>query len=312
MMLPAVGVGGQVLAPVLEPTHRMTAAHREPAEADVLRQKNAFVSETAPDIRRNDTHLGVHQTQTLREAGSNDMGHLAARVQNQLVHAAIPIGDGAPPLDRRHALASGGNLASDFDRRIEGGADIDVDESLEKGVVAPVLVQKRRARQTRRQHVVDCRQLLEIDLDACRDIFGFGPGPAHAYGDQLPDLPHLLAGKHGLLGRFESREGGHSDNRLNAEEVCSRERLVAMLLRNVDRAKLCVGERRADEGNVSHARQADIAHILTAPAQKAIILLTLNRGADALIAHHYPFPGRGLRQDRTAALRSTRKAPLAG
>jgi hypothetical protein len=39
-----------------------------------------------------------------------------------------------------------------------------------------------------------------------------------------------------------------------------------MLVRNVDGAQLCVGERGADESNVLHAREADIPDKLAAPA----------------------------------------------
>ena len=178
----------------------------------------------------------------------------------------VPIGDGAAPFDGGHALASGGNLARHFDWRVKRGSDIDVDESLKKRVVAPVFVQQRRVRQTRRQHVVHGRQLLEIDLDACGDILGFGPGPAYAHGDQFPDLPHLLTGKHGLLGHFEPREGGHSDNRLHSDKVRGGERLAAMLGGNVHGAQFCVSERRADEGDVFHARQANVADKLASSA----------------------------------------------
>ena len=175
----------------------MAAAHRQPAEADVLRQKNAFVAEAAADIRRDDAHLSLHQPQTFREAGAHDMRHLVAGVQNELVHAAVPIGDRAAAFDRSHALAGGGNLARDLDRRVERGLDIDVDERLKERVVAPVLVQERRVRQARRKHVVHGRQLLEIDLDARGDILSLGTCPADAHRDEFADLPHLLVASTG-------------------------------------------------------------------------------------------------------------------
>jgi hypothetical protein len=152
-----------------------------------------------------------------------------------------------------------------------------------------VLVQERRVRQSRRQHVVYSRQLFEIDLDARGDILSLGPCPAEAHSDELTDLAHLVACEHRLLGRLESRESGHGDDRLHAYEVGGSERLAAMLVRNVDRAQLCMGERRADESDIFHARKADIADILAAPAQEAVILLTLDRGAYALIAHLLTF-----------------------
>ena len=173
-----------------------------------------------------------------------------------------------------------------------------------------MLVQERRVRQARRQHVVHRRQLLEIDLDACGDILGLGPRPADAHRDELADLPHLLAREHRLLGCLESRQAGHRDDRLHPDKVRGSESLAAMLLRNVDGAQLCVGERRADEGDVFHAREADIADKLAAPAQKSVVLLALNRGADALIAHLLAFIGRDPRLSRTARLPTGRDVPF--
>ena len=88
-------------------------------------------------------------------------------MQRQLLEAPVPEGDHAAPFDRRHALAGGADLARDLDRRVERLADVDIDEGLEKDVVAPVLVHQRRAGFPRLQHVVDGRQLVEIERDDC-------------------------------------------------------------------------------------------------------------------------------------------------
>ena len=205
-------------------------------------------------------------------------------------------------------MAGGGNLARNLDRGVERGFDIDVDECFQERVVAPVLVQERRIRQSRRQHVVHSREFLQIDLDARGDILSLGPRPADAHCNELADLPHLLACEHRLLGRLESRQAGHRDDRLHADKVRGGERLAAMLVRNVDGAQLCVGERRANEGDVLHAREANIADKLAAPAQEAVILLALNRGAYALIAHVLTFLGRDPTLSRTARLPIGREA----
>jgi hypothetical protein len=118
-----------------------------------------------------------------------------------------------------------------------------VDECLQERVVAPVLVQERRARQARRQHVVHGRKLLEIDLDARGDILSLGPCPADAHCNELADLTHLLAREHRLLRRLESRETGHGDDRLHADKVRGGECLAAILVGNADVAQVCVGER---------------------------------------------------------------------
>src|SRR5580700_6633816 len=77
-----------------------------------------------------------------------------------------------------------------------------------------------------------------------------------------------------------------------------------MLVGNKDGAQFCVGERRANESDILHARQADIADKLAAPAQEAVVLLALNRGAYALIAHLLAFLGRDPRQVVWLASRS--------
>ena len=51
VVLAAVGTGGEMFAAILGPAHRMTAAHRQPRQADFLRQQNALVAETAADVR---------------------------------------------------------------------------------------------------------------------------------------------------------------------------------------------------------------------------------------------------------------------
>src|ERR1700677_1804639 len=254
----------------------MTATHREPAEADVFRQKNAFVAKAAPDVRRNDPHLRLHQPQAFREAGPHDVRHLTARIQNELVHAAVPIGDGAAPLDRSHAFAGGGDLASNFDRRVESGFDVDVDECLKEGVVAPMLMYERRIRRSRREHVVHSRQLVEIDLDACSNILGLGPRPADAHRDQLADLSYLVDRENRVLRRLESWEAGYGDDRLHIDQVRGKERLAAMLVKNANGAQLCMRERRADESDVFHACEADVTDKLAAPTQEAVVLLALN------------------------------------
>ena len=152
------------------------------------------------------------------------------------------------------------------------------------------------------------REFLQIDLDARGDILSLGPRSADAHRNELADLPHLLACEHRLLGRLESRQAGHRDDRLHADKVRGGERLAAMLVRNVDGAQLCVGERRANEGDVFHAREANIADKLAAPAQEAVVLLALNRGAYALIAHLLTFLSRDPTLSRTARLPIGREA----
>jgi hypothetical protein len=104
MVLAAIGAGGQMLATILDPPHRMAAMHGQPAEADLLRQENALVAECSPDVRRDDADLALVEAQAFGESGAHDVRHLAGRVQRQLLEARVPTGDNAAPFDRCHAL----------------------------------------------------------------------------------------------------------------------------------------------------------------------------------------------------------------
>src|SRR6185312_3119094 len=79
----------------------------------------------------------------------------------------------------------------------------------------------------------------------------------------------------------------HGDDRLHAGKVRRGERPAATLLGNADRPQSGVGERRANEGDVFHARKADVANILAAPPEEPVVLPALDRGADALIVHAF-------------------------
>ena len=59
MVLAAIGVAGQVLAAILDPAHRMAAAHRQPAERNFLGEQDPLVAEAAADIGRDDADLAM-------------------------------------------------------------------------------------------------------------------------------------------------------------------------------------------------------------------------------------------------------------
>src|SRR5207237_8296150 len=65
VVLAAVGAGGEMLAAVLGPAHRMTATHRQPGKADFFRQQDSLVSKTAADVGRDDTDSALLHAETL-------------------------------------------------------------------------------------------------------------------------------------------------------------------------------------------------------------------------------------------------------
>src|SRR6185295_2744145 len=76
MVLAAIGAGGEMLAAILGPAHRMTATHREPGKADFLRQQDALVPEATADVGRNDANSALLHAETFGEAAARDMRHL--------------------------------------------------------------------------------------------------------------------------------------------------------------------------------------------------------------------------------------------
>ncbi len=162
-MLAAIGAGNEMFAAVLDPAHRMGATHGEPAETNLLRQQDTFVAEPAADVGGDDADLTFLEAETFRQSRAHDVRHLTGRVHRQLLEPRVPERDHAAAFDRRHALPRGADLALHFDRRVECLADVDVDESLEKYVIAPLLMDQDGGALARLQHVVNGRQFLQIE-----------------------------------------------------------------------------------------------------------------------------------------------------
>src|SRR4029079_15718040 len=136
---------------VFDPAHRMAARHGQPTDADLLRQQDSLVSEAATDIGSDDTHLSFVKTQTLRQSGADDMRHLACRIECKLLKPRMPQCHSPASLDRRHTLPRRPDLPGDLDRSVQRLLEIGTDKGFEENVVAPVLMNKRRWRQSRRQ-----------------------------------------------------------------------------------------------------------------------------------------------------------------
>src|SRR6266850_7012811 len=140
MVLAAVGTGGEMLASILGPTHRMTAPHRQPRQADFFRQQDSLMSKATADIRRNDTNLALLHAEAFGQTTARDMRHLRCGIERELIEAVIEGRDDATPLERRHALPCGRYLARHLDRRVERAGDVDFEIGLEENVIAPMIM----------------------------------------------------------------------------------------------------------------------------------------------------------------------------
>ena len=79
-MLPRVSAGGQVLVPILDPTHRLPGLQRQPSDEDLLRQQNRLVAEPAANIGRDDADLHFRDLQCLSKAATHDVRKLRSTV----------------------------------------------------------------------------------------------------------------------------------------------------------------------------------------------------------------------------------------
>ena len=170
----------------------------------------------------------------------------------------------------------------DLDRRIERRRNAGIDGRLEENVVAPMLVHERGARLARRAHVADRRQFLEVQGYARRDILGFGARRRDAHRDELADMPDLAGRERRLLGDLEAGQSRHGPDRVDAVQIRRGEHPIPNGVGNFDAANAGMGERAADEGDVLHAGEADIADILPQAPHQALVLLARQPGADAL------------------------------
>ena len=99
MVLAAVGVGGQVLAPVLEPAQRGADLARSPGERDLLRQQDALVAEAAADVGRDHADLALVDAEALCQARAHDVRLLGRGVNDELAEPGMPARDHAAALD---------------------------------------------------------------------------------------------------------------------------------------------------------------------------------------------------------------------
>ena len=206
IVLAAVGAGGEMLAPILDPPYRVSAVHCQPAKAHLFRQEDPFVSEAAADIGRDDTHLPLLEAQATGKPGTDDVRHLAGRIERELFEPRVPQRDHAAAFDWRHALPRRSDLAGHLDRCIQCLADVDIHERLKEDIVGPMVMHKGRFRRARREHVVHGRQFFQIERDRAGDILGLRTGRRDAHREKLTDEAHLVGRERGLLGDLEAAQ----------------------------------------------------------------------------------------------------------
>ena len=206
VMLAAIRVRGELLAPVFQPAHRMAALHREPAQADFLGGQDRLVAEAAADVGRDDANLNLGKLQNLREAGADDVRKLGGAVQDQLALSRASHSATKP----RHSIGDMTWRAVRNSRVTFTGAVL---AAASTGPSKPTSRKTFRlmvswiqhaARLLRLEHVDDRRQFLVFDDDLRRDVFRLGARVGDAHRDQLADMADLVGDQRRLLRRLEA------------------------------------------------------------------------------------------------------------
>ncbi len=183
-------------------------------------------------------------------------------------------------------MARGSNLLADPDGSgFRNFLDRTVLAEHNEEIVAPLLVDERRADPARRQHVGYRRQFVEFETDLARYIFRFCPGRRHAHRDNFADVAELARRQDRFARTLESLQRRRRDDRLDVGQIRGREHGAAKSLRDVHLLEPRMRDRTAHEGYVAHAGETEIADILSASAQKPVVLLPKHRSSDSVLRH---------------------------
>ena len=231
------------------------------------------------------------------------MRKLGRAMQDQLALPALPQRDEAAALDRRHDLARGAKLARDLHRRGLGrGFDRAVEADLEEDVSLDRVVDLNAARLLRLEHVDDRRQLVVFDGDLRRDVFRLGARVGDAHGDQLADVADLVGDERRLLRGLEARQRRDRPDVGDALQVLGRENGIPQMLGDADAGEPGMRDRAADERHLAHPGKAQVADVLAAAVEEAVIFLAAQSGPDAGLAQSSGLRLRLLRMHRTMLL----------
>ena len=285
MMLAAIGIRGQLFAPVLDPAYRLAGLHRDPAQRHLFGEQDSLIAKTAADIGGNDPDLAFVQTEAFGKAGAHDMRHLGRRGQGQHLEPPVPFGNDTPPLDRGHRLARGTEGAG---HRRSGlalqGLDIGAafDKGFQKDIVAPGLVQQRCIGGPGLDHVEDDRQGIDLAFELCDKILRRGTAWRDTGGDQLAHIADLVMREDRLQRRLETGKTRIRPDRRDSLKVRRHINIAFPADGLGNRLDPAMRNRATQECDLTHAEPFYVRDEFTLAPEKARILLAPNRGANTV------------------------------
>src|ERR1700730_18501716 len=241
---------------------------------------DAFVAEAAPNIGRDYTDTPLLEAEALGQAGAHDVRELRGTVHRELIHTAVPERNHPFTLHRYGRLTVHPELALDHDRslrrnRIEFTA---VGESLEYDIVAPLLMQQRRARLQGLEHIRHHAQVLIVERNIPREVFGLGTSVSHAHGHQFANEPDLPKREDRIVGDLIAGELGYRPDWFDSLQEVADEHGPGRPWRHLDRSNPCVCHPASDKGNILHPRKLDIGNEIAAAVEMAVVLFSRKPG----------------------------------
>ena len=291
-MIACVHARQEVLAALLDPPHRTLEPHGEQAERDVLRIEDALHAEAAADVRRDHTDAVLGQPEHLGQAVAREVRHLRARPERQLALGGAPVGDAATSFHRRRRVAIGTKRSLDHHHRaVHGQIDAAVLEAArEQDVARRRVVDERRAVAHGGIGLDRRRQRLVVHVDQRRAVLRRVAVGGHDHGQGLAGVARLRPREDRLVGDDVAGQRRLRPQAAAREGVVGARPDVDDARRGGgapggDDAKPRVGVNAADEGDVEHAWQLDVADVAPAAGHEAGVLAPGLPGAERRRRH---------------------------
>ncbi len=318
-----VDVGDEGLEAVGGELHRPPEHERERAGGDLVAVGVDLDAERAADVARDDAHAVLVERQPAGDDPLHHVRRLPAVVHRHRFVGAVVVGEDRARLQGDAGVAA--ELERVLDDEVRGlhrGVDAArVDAALEAQVAVEFRVDLRRGGIERALGVESGRQLLVLDLERLDCVLGLGARGCE-HGDDRLALPARHVDGEGILRRRaharevrEHADVGFAHQRdLGAGDDARHARHRRGLLR-LDRDDPRVRVRRAQVGDVQHARQHQVVDVLAAPLGEAPRRGPGHRAADVAVRRieierlrrfvefaHFDLPARAF---ATASIAST-------
>ncbi len=280
--------GGERVLAVLGPFDGSVQSQGRRGGGDLLAADDALLAEAAAHVGDDDAHGPFVQPQAAGRHRPYLVRGLTGRLEEQLLLAVVPVGDGAAGLQGQCVLAAGAGIdGDDAGGRVEDRVDAlgrehrDVDE----GVGRRVVVHEGRAGGEGVGFADDGRAGVVRHLRGLQAVLGSVRVAGHDDGQWLARVAHPVPGEYGHVGGDVLRAGAVQAGRDVAEvEVGGGERrddardLTHVV--EVDGGDGGVGHGAADELGVQHAGQVDVVGEPAAPGEQPGILAAAYGRAD--------------------------------